>query len=66
MIGWLKEKVLWLVGGVIALYIAYILGRREKEHDTNKDLLKVAKKSKRVNDIPFNELVKRMQDYNDK
>ena len=63
---WLKEKVLWVIGGIVALFTVYIMGRKGKENETNKDLLKVAKKSKRVNDIPFNELVKRMQDYNDK
>lgn len=66
MIGWLKEKVLWLVGGVIALYMAYIFGRKGKEYDTNKELLNAAKKSKRINNMPFDELVKRMQEYNDK
>ena len=63
---WIKEKVLWIIGGIVALFTMYIMGRKGKEHETNKDLLNVAKKSKRVNDIPFNELVKRMQDYNDK
>ena len=54
------------LGGIITLFSFYILGKKDKENETNKHLIDVAKKSKRVNDIPFNELVKRMQDYNDK
>lgn len=63
---WLKEKVLWIIGGLVALFTVYIMGRKGKENETNKELLKIAKKSKRVSDMSFASLVKRMQDYNDK
>lgn len=54
------------LGGIITLFSFYVLGKKDKENETNKKLIDVAKRSKRVNDIAFNELVKRMQDYNDK
>ena len=63
---WLKEKVLWIIGGIVALFTVYIMGRKGKENETNKELLKVAKRHKDISDMSFNNLVKRMQDYNDK
>ena len=63
---WLKEKVLWIIGGIVALFTVYIMGRKGKENETNKELLRVAKRHKDISDMSFNNLVKRMQDYNDK
>lgn len=64
MIEWIKDKVSFVVGAIIVLTTAYILGRKGKENETNKDLVNIAKKSK--HNMSFNELVKRMQEYNDK
>lgn len=63
---WFKEKVLWIIGGIVALFTVYIMGRKDKKNETNKELLKVAKRHKDISDMSFNNLVKRMQDYNDK
>lgn len=54
------------LGGIITLFSFYVLGKKDKENETNKKLIDVAKKSKRVDSVSFNELVKRMQEYNDK
>lgn len=54
------------LGGIITLFSVYVMGKKDKENETNKHLINVAKKSKRVDSISFNELVKRMQEYNDK
>lgn len=54
------------LGGIITLFSFYVLGKRDKENETNKKLIEIAKKSKRVDSVSFNELVKRMQEYNDK
>lgn len=54
------------LGGIITLFSFYVLGKRDKENETNKKLIEIAKKRKRVDSVSFNELVKRMQEYNDK
>jgi hypothetical protein len=54
------------LGGIITLFSFYVLGKKDKENETNKKLIDVAKKSKRVDSMSFNNLVKRMQEYNDK
>jgi len=54
------------LGGIITLFSFYMLGKKGKENETNKELLKVAKRHKDISDMSFNNLVKRMQDYNDK
>lgn len=66
MIAWIKDKVSFVVGAIIVLTTAYILGWKDKRNATNKELLKIAKKSKGVDSMSFNDLVKRMQEYNDK
>ena len=66
MIAWIKEKILFVVGAIIVLTTAYILGWKDKRNAMDKELLKIAKKSKGVGSMSFNELVKRMQEYNDK
>ena len=52
--------------GIFALCISYLLGRLYKENETHKELLKVVKHHKDINDMSFNNLIKRMQEYNDK
>lgn len=54
------------LGGIITLFSFYVLGKKDKENETNKHLIDVAKKSKRVDSMSFNNLIKRMQEYNDK
>lgn len=54
------------LGGIITLFSFYVLGKKGKENETNKELLKAAKRHKDISDMSFNNLVKRMQDYNDK
>lgn len=58
--------IIFVAGGLIALCFAYILGKKGKENETNKELIKVAKRHRHINNLSFNDLVKRMQDYNDK
>lgn len=63
---WIKEKLLWIVGGIIALYLIYIKGKKDFKNETATKLLKQCKKSKRVDSMSFNDLVKRMQEFDDK
>jgi hypothetical protein len=63
---WLKDKAIWIVGCIIALYTIYLTGRKDGKNESSQELLKVHRKSKRVNDMSFTELVDRMHEYNDK
>lgn len=70
MISWLKEKMVWLVGAIIALITVYLFGRKDGKNaikqETEDKLVKQAKSSQKVNALSFDELVERMHKFDDK